>query len=177
MVTTKSEKAIFFDRDGILNKALVVNRKPRSPRNIKELIINTSIKDFLLAVKKNYYLICVTNQPEVGRKTFLKKDVDEINIFIKNYFNLDDVFSCYHEKDNICDCRKPKIGMLLEAKKKYFINLNQSIVIGDRWKDVTMGKKAGCKTIFVDYNYDETLRDQPDIKIDNLENLKNYVPI
>jgi D-glycero-D-manno-heptose 1,7-bisphosphate phosphatase len=177
MVIVRSNKAIFLDRDGILNKALVINRKPKSPKNIKELIINQFLKDLLVTAKEKYYLICVTNQPEVGKNYFLKKDIDEINTYIKNYFNLDDVFSCYHKKDNICNCRKPKIGMLLKAQKKYSINLKESIVIGDRWKDITMGKKAGCKTIFIDYNYDEILRDQPDIKIDNLESLKNYVPV
>lgn len=177
MVTNNTRKALFLDRDGILNKALVVNNKPKSPKNINELVINKPLKNFLTVAKNSFYLICITNQPEVGRNVFLKKDVDEINIFIKNYFNLDEVFTCYHKEDNICECRKPKIGMLLEAQKKYSINLSESIVIGDRWKDISMGKKACCKTIFMDYKYDESLVDEPDIKIDNLKDLENYVSI
>lgn len=170
-------KAIFFDRDGVLNRAIVLNNRPFSPKNIKELVINKFLKKTLLEAKKNFYLICITNQPEVGRNNFLEKDVEEINISIKNYFKLNDVFSCYHSKDNVCDCRKPKIGLILQAQKKYSINLKESIVIGDRWKDITMGKLAGCKTIFVDYNYDENLIDKPDIRINHLKELKKYVSI
>ena len=91
------------------------------------------------------------------------------------YFALDDIISCFHEKDGICNCRKPKIGMLLKAQEKYSLNFSRSIVIGDRWKDVTMGKNAGCKTIFVDYKYDENIVDIPDIKLSNLKELKNNV--
>lgn len=173
----KKSKAIFLDRDGILNKALVVNNKPKSPKNINELVLNKSLKKFLIQAKKNFFLICLTNQPEVGRKKFSKIEIEKINKYIKDFFNLDDIFTCYHEKDNICNCRKPNIGMLLKSQKKYSIDLKESIVIGDRWKDITMGKKAGCKTIFVDYKYDEILKDKPDIIVDNINKLKSYVQL
>jgi D-glycero-D-manno-heptose 1,7-bisphosphate phosphatase len=65
--------------------------------------------------------------------------------------------------------------LLLKSKKKYNINLKKSIVIGDRWKDIAMGKKAGCKTIFVDYNYNENLKDRPDVKVNNIKKLINHV--
>jgi D-glycero-D-manno-heptose 1,7-bisphosphate phosphatase len=174
-MVTKRSRAIFLDRDGILNKAIVINKKPKSPKNLSELVLNKSLKKFLLDAKKSYYLICVTNQPEVGRKKFSKTEIKKINNFIKVFFNLDDIFTCYHEKDNICNCRKPKIGLLLKSKKKYNINLKKSIVIGDRWKDIAMGKKAGCKTIFVDYNYNENLKDRPDVTVNNIKKLINHV--
>ncbi len=177
MVRTVIDKTIFLDRDGVLNKAIVINNKPKSPKNSKELVLNKKIKKILSKAKKNYYLICITDQPEVGRNKFIKKDIEEINQIVKNYFGLDDILTCYHERDKICDCRKPNIGMLEKAKDKFSINFKKSIVIGDRWRDVSMGKKVGCKTIFVDYKYDETLKDQPDIKINNLKELENYVPI
>ena len=175
MVGTYDNKAIFLDRDGILNQAIIKKNKPRSPKNLDELILNKQIKNILLELKKDYFLICITNQPEVGRKTFLKQDVEEINSHVMKYFALDDIISCFHEKDGICNCRKPKIGMLLKAQEKYSLNFSRSIVIGDRWKDVTMGKNAGCKTIFVDYKYNENIVDSPDIKLNNLEELKNNV--
>lgn len=173
----KKSKAIFLDRDGILNKAIVVNNKPKSPKNINELVLNKSLKKFLLEAKKKFLLICVTNQPEVGRKKFSKIEIEKINNYIKDFFNLDDIFTCYHEKDNLCDCRKPNTGMLLKSQKKYSIDLKKSIVIGDRWKDITMGKKAGCKTIFVDYKYDEILKDKPDIIVNNINKLKSHVQL
>ena len=100
-----------------------------------------------------------------------------MNNYIKDFFNLDDIFTCYHEKDNLCNCRKPNIGMLLKSQKKYSIDLKKSIVIGDRWKDITMGKKVGCKTIFVDYKYDEILKDKPDITVNNINKLKSHVQL
>jgi D-glycero-D-manno-heptose 1,7-bisphosphate phosphatase len=175
VVANFQNKAIFLDRDGILNKAIIKNNKPKSPQNFDELILNKFLKNILLKLKKKYFLICITNQPEVGRKNFLKKEVNKINSYIKEYFNLDDVFSCFHKKDGICNCRKPKIGMILKAQKKYSLNLKKSIIIGDRWRDIAMGKIAGCKTIFIDYKYNEVAIERPDVKLNNLKELNNNV--
>ena len=177
MVNLKRSKAIFLDRDGILNEALVENKLPKAPKNINELKINFLLRDVLLELKKNYFLICVTNQPEVSRKKFNKRDVEEINTYIKDYFFLDDLLCCYHANDGECDFRKPKIGMLTHSKKKFGIILENSIVIGDRWKDIDMGNHAKCKTIFVDYSYDEKLKSRPHIILNNITNLKKILNV
>ena len=177
MVKFRRTKAIFLDRDGILNETLIKNNLPTSPKNITELKVNFFLRDILQDLKSVFFLICVTNQPEVGRKKFNKKDVDEINDYIQDYFSLDDLLCCYHANDGECNFRKPKIGMLNHSKKKFGISLENSIVIGDRWKDIDMGNQAKCKTIFVDYSYNEKLKSRPHVIINNIKNLKKILNV
>ena len=85
-----------------------------------------------------------------------------MHLFLKKVLPLDDIYVCWHGQDGECKCRKPLPGMLLQVSEKYNIDFQQSYLIGDRWKDIEAGKSAGCKTIFLDYNYNELLRSQPD---------------
>ena len=79
-------------------------------------------------------------------------------------------FVCYHDDHDNCKCRKPKLGLLLEARKKWDINLKKSYIIGDRWKDIEAGKSAGCKTIFIDCNYKEAKPKNTNFTTDSLLN-------
>jgi len=74
---------------------------------------------------------------------------------------------CYHPGKGLsdCDCRKPKPGMLLRAASELEIDLNSSWMIGDRWRDIDCGHAAGCKTILIDYQYAEILRQPPDFRV------------
>ena len=149
------KKAIFLDRDGVINEVIIRDGKPCSPNNIDELKINPYAKELIQHLKfKNYLTVVVTNQPDVERKKVSKEDVIEINNFLQKSLNLDDVFVCFSD-DNNCSHRKPNPGMLLDAQKKWNIDLSFSYLIGDRSKDIEAGIKAGVKTIFIDYNYNE----------------------
>ena len=97
----------------------------------------------------------VTNQPNVSRGLVKKSEVIKINKYVKKILNLDDIYCCFHDNKDKCKCRKPKAGMLINAKKKWKIDLKNSFMVGDRKKDIDAGKKAGCKNFFIDYNYDE----------------------
>ena len=99
----------------------------------------------------------ITNQPDVYRKKTSKIDVKLINNFLKKKLGLDDIYVCYHDNIHKCDCRKPKPGMILLAKKKWNINLKNSFLIGDRLSDIIAGKKAGCVCFFINYHYNEKL--------------------
>ncbi len=100
----------------------------------------------------NYLLICVTNKPDIERGLMTQAVVDAIYDKMRAELPLDDVFICYHENS---DCYKPKPGLLLAAAKKYNIDLPQSYMIGDRWRDIGAGQNAGCKTIWIDRGYAE----------------------
>ena len=76
-----------------------------------------------------------------------------MNNFLKKEIELDDIFVCYHDDKDNCNCRKPKPGLLLEASKKWYVDFKKSFMIGDRWRDIQAGVKVGCKTIFLNYNY------------------------
>lgn len=150
------KKAVFLDRDGVLNRVLIKNGKPFPPYDLNNLEILEGAKDTIAALKKsNWLVIVVTNQPDVARKITSKKNVEKINKYLKSILQFDDIYTCYHDNHDFCDCRKPKPGMLVTASKKNNIILQNSYMVGDRWSDIEAGNKAGCKTIFIDYKYKE----------------------
>lgn len=148
-------KAVFFDRDGILINAVVKDKKPHSIKNLKSIVIKKNIEKIINTIKrKNYLVFMITNQPDVKRKLTKKKNVIKINLFLKKKLKLDDIFVCY-ESNNNCYRKKPNPGMIYDAKEKWKINLKKSYLIGDRWKDIEAGNRAGVITIYKDCNYDE----------------------
>jgi D-glycero-D-manno-heptose 1,7-bisphosphate phosphatase len=146
-----SKKAIFLDSDGVLNTAIVKEGKPLAPTTLAELEIPDEVKPALDKLKAaGYLLICVTNKPDIERGLMTQAEVDAIYDKMRSELPLDDVFICYDENS---DCYKPKPGLLLAAAEKYNIDLAQSYMVGDRWRDVGAGQNAGCKTVWIDRGY------------------------
>lgn len=140
----------------MINFTKIVNGKPYSPKNLSEFNLIPEVKDSLYKLKcAGYLLVIITNQPDVARKIASKKNINKIHEVIKKTLPITEIFSCFHDDKNNCDCRKPKPGLILHASKKYKIDLNISYMIGDRWKDIEAGEKAGCRTVFIDYQYNE----------------------
>jgi len=170
------KKAVFLDRDGVINKAIIKDGKPLSPNSLKELEILPGVRQSITKLKKlKFVCLVVTNQPNVSRKIVDKNSVIQINNFLKNEIPFDDVFVCYHDDKDNCDCRKPKPGLLLEAGKKWDVDFKKSFMIGDRWRDIEAGKKLGCKTIFLDYKYNETKPKKPSFVSDTLFNAVHII--
>jgi len=158
-----NNKAVFLDRDGVINRTVVRNRKPYPPDTLQDLEILKDVPEALNLLKESgFLLIVVTNQPDVGRGKQKQETVEEMHLYLKEQLPLDDIYVCWHGQDGECDCRKPLPGMFLQASDKYGVNFQQSYLIGDRWKDIEAGRTAGCKTIFLDYHYNELLRSTPD---------------
>ena len=150
-------KAIFLDRDGVINKIFIKNGLPSSPDTFDQLEILTGVKESILRLKKlNFLCLVATNQPDVSRGKIDKKIVIEMNNFLKKEIELDDIFVCFHDDKHNCNCRKPKPGLLVQASKKWNVEINKSFMIGDRWRDIQAGINIGCKTIFIDNDYKET---------------------
>lgn len=168
------EAAIFFDRDGVLIDAPIIDMKPTSSQVLKDIKLCKDIKKICNYYMNKYYLIMVTNQPDASKGINSKKNILEINNFLKKKLNLDSVFVCYSANDKCFD-RKPNPGMILKAQLKYKINLKKSFMIGDRWRDVGAGNKAGCTTIFVDRNYSEKLSYKPNYSILKLKEIFSII--
>jgi D-glycero-D-manno-heptose 1,7-bisphosphate phosphatase len=94
---------------------------------------------------------------------------------LKKETKFDDIFVCYHDDVDNCDCRKPKAGLLTQASKKWNIDLKKSFMIGDRWIDIEAGNNVGCKTIFIDYKYDEYKPENPNFITDSLINAASII--
>lgn len=168
-------KAVFLDRDGVLNKAIVKDGKPYPPATMDELEIIDDAPDALTALKRQgYLLIGATNQPDVSRGTTSKAFVESINAVLLDKLPLNDIKVCYHDDADCCDCRKPLPGLLVQAAKEYDIDLTKSFMIGDRWKDIDAGKKAGCQTIWINREYSEK-RPTTDFMTTSLTDASNWI--
>jgi D-glycero-D-manno-heptose 1,7-bisphosphate phosphatase len=162
-------RAVFLDRDGVINRAIVRNGLPYPPANRAELEILAGVPQALNALKaQGFVLLVVTNQPDVARGTTPRSAVEEIHRHLAATLPIDGFYACYHDSVDSCDCRKPKPGMLLEGARDHRIQLAASYMVGDRWRDCAAGRAAGCKTIFIDYGYREQQPDRPDHTASNL---------
>ena len=154
-------KAVFLDSDGVVNLAIIREGKIYAPTSVKELVIPDEVKPALDRLKKaGYLLLLASNKPDVARGLMTQESVDEIMAKFRQELPLDDIFLCmspYHESP----CYKPNPWLLLEGAKKYDVDLKQSYMIGDRFRDVGAGKNAGCKTIWIDRHYEEPAPNPP----------------
>ena len=142
---------------------------PYPPVNLDEFEILPGVSEALKKLHAaDYLLIVVTNQPDVARGTVKKVDVELMNSQLLSRLPLDDIKTCYHDGNDSCLCRKPLPGALLEAAKEHNINLLKSFMIGDRWRDIEAGQRAGCKTFFVNYRYTEQQPNVPDFIVSSL---------
>ena len=158
------ERAVFLDRDGVINRALVRDNKPYPPSSFAEFEILPGVAEACAKLKQaGFLLVVTTNQPDVGRGTISLELVESLHAHMQRELPLDRVEVCYHPGKGAsdCDCRKPKPGMLLRAAQELNIDLKQSYMVGDRWRDIDCGHAAGCTTILIDYDYDEPLRLAP----------------
>jgi D-glycero-D-manno-heptose 1,7-bisphosphate phosphatase len=154
---------VFLDRDGVLNRALVRDGRPYAPTNLTEFEILPEVPAALARLKQaGFLLVVATNQPDVARGDFPRSVVEAMHGQLRTRLPIDDIKVCYEVDSPECRCYKPKPGMLLDAAAEYGIDLAQSFMIGDRWRDVDCGRNAGCFTIFIDRNYAEPLRSLPD---------------
>jgi len=149
-------KAVFLDRDGVINKAIVIDGKPYPPSTIKEVEILPGVQDGISLLKWNgYKIFVITNQPDVARGTASIQNVQSINSFLAEQLSIDKVYCCFHDENENCNCRKPKPGMINEAAEEWSINLGSSFLIGDRWRDIEAAQNANVVSILLDYDYNE----------------------
>jgi D-glycero-D-manno-heptose 1,7-bisphosphate phosphatase len=162
-------RAVFLDRDGVLNRAIVRDGKPHPPRSVAELEILPDVGNALAALHAaGWLLIVVTNQPDAARGATTRDEVEKVNAALGAALPIDEFRTCYHDSDAGCDCRKPKPGALLAAAVRHDIDLHESYMVGDRWRDVEAGQRAGCKTIFLDYCYQEKQPETVDYRVESL---------
>jgi D-glycero-D-manno-heptose 1,7-bisphosphate phosphatase len=149
-------RAVFLDRDGVLIDAAVRDGKPYPPAGPEEVEIVPDTAPALEQLKAaGFLLLVVTNQPDVARGTQTRAVVESMHERLAAALPIDDLFVCYHDDADGCDCRKPKPGLLLEAAAKHGIDLRRSYLVGDRWRDIDAGHAAGCTPVWIDRGYVE----------------------
>jgi D-glycero-D-manno-heptose 1,7-bisphosphate phosphatase len=162
-------RAVFLDRDGVLNRAIVRDGKPYPPDSVQALEVLPGVPQALQSLRAAGYLnVVVTNQPDVATGKQTREAVTAINQRLLANLALDAVKVCFHSDDDACDCRKPKPGLLLEAARELHIDLAQSFLVGDRWRDVGAAHAAGCRALFIEYSYKEKRPDKPYVAVNSL---------
>ncbi len=165
--------AVFLDRDGVLNRSIVRDGKPYPPAELDEFALLPGVEAACARLKAaDFALVVVTNQPDVGRGTQTRAAVEAMHVaLLAAVPQIDRIEVCYHagrEHDELCDCRKPLPGMFQNAADALGLDLARSFCVGDRWRDVDAGRAAGCRTVFIDLGYAETLRATPDFRARDL---------
>jgi D-glycero-D-manno-heptose 1,7-bisphosphate phosphatase len=149
-------KAVFLDRDGVLNLPVVRDGKPYPPASVDDLRIYPDAWDALTSLKRaGYLLIVVTNQPDVARGTQTSAGLSAIHAAIGATLPIDQFVVCAHEDADGCECRKPRPGMVLTAAAEHHVDLERSFLIGDRWRDIECGAAAGVRSVLLERNYRE----------------------
>jgi len=169
-------RAVFLDRDGVINASVVRNGKPYPPASLEEMKILPGVVEAIQSLRQaGFAVVVVTNQPDVATGFQRKEMVEAMHRNICNELLIDDVRVCYHIDADNCACRKPKPGMLLEAAHDLTIDLTCSFMVGDRWRDIEAGKAAGCYTFFIDYGYEEMKPELPDVVVASLEEASKVI--
>ncbi|HEX5214642.1 MAG TPA: HAD family hydrolase [Vicinamibacterales bacterium] len=147
---------MFLDRDGVLNEHVLRNGRPLPPPDRDSLKIVAGAAAALDVLHDaGFFLVCVTNQPDIARGTQTRAVVESINAAVRAALPLDDFRMCPHDTADGCACRKPKPGMLLESAAAHNLDLTRSFMVGDRWSDIHAGRRAGCRTVLIGTGYGE----------------------
>jgi D-glycero-D-manno-heptose 1,7-bisphosphate phosphatase len=169
-------KAVFLDRDGVINANLVRDGKPVAPATLDEFRIFPDAAAAAQRLKDaGFLLIVVTNQPDVRTGLTSKATMEAMHDRIRALMPIDDFEICLHTDADNCACRKPKPGLLLRAAAKHGIALTDSIVIGDRWRDVLAGQAVGCRTIRIDHGMAEDRPSAPERTVKSLTEAAVYI--
>lgn len=162
-------RAVFLDRDGVINRAVVRDGKPYPPDSLEELRILPGVPETLARLRAAGFInVIVTNQPDVAAGKQRREVVEGMHAFLLSRLPVNAVKVCYHADADDCACRKPRPGMLLEAARELGIDLAASFMVGDRWRDVGAGQAAGCKCFFLDCGYAEKRPDKPYVAVKSL---------
>jgi len=169
-------RAVFLDRDGVVNRALVRRGKPYPPVTAEGVEILPGAAAALRRLKAaGYLLVVVTNQPDVARGAQSRSEVDAIHARLASELPIDDFRVCCHDDGDACSCRKPKPGLILDAARDHDVDVGASVMVGDRWRDIEAGRRAGCATVFLDYGYQEPKPEKPDMVAKSLAEAAEWI--
>ena len=166
--------AVFLDRDGVINRAIVRGGRPYAPHRVEDLEVLPGVAEALARLKaEGFALVVITNQPDVARGSLTEETLRAMHQHLATLLPLDELRVCCHDDSDGCDCRKPKAGLLTRPP---LYDLNRSVVVGDRWRDIEAGHRAGCRAaVLIDYGYDEQQTTTPDVRVRSLSEAADWI--
>jgi len=171
------KRAVFLDRDGVLNEPVVRDGKPYPPVRPGDLVVCEGAASALDALRGlGFALVCITNQPDVARGTLAAHTLDAINARLMAALPLDALYVCRHDDADNCTCRKPKPGLIHQAAHDLGLDAAASYLVGDRWRDIEAGAAARCRTVLVDRWYQERSSSiPPDARVASLSAAATWI--
>lgn len=162
----------FLDRDGTLIETDVEGGKPIAINDVSRVQLVPGVRNGCAELRDHgFLLVMVTNQPDVARGVVSRETVQVVNEEIRGELDLDMVLACLHDDSDHCPCRKPAAGMLFEAAERTHMKLGlESVIFGDRWKDIEAGRRAGVSSVLFEGCYVETTECHPSFKCSVFEN-------
>jgi D-glycero-D-manno-heptose 1,7-bisphosphate phosphatase len=169
-------KAVFLDRDGVINQTVFRRNAQRAPQDMSEWAYLEGVHVTLGQLHaRGYLLIVCTNQPDVSRGWQTREQVDEFHRMIERELPIARVYACFHDQADGCGCRKPKPGMLLQGGAEFGVDLSRSFMVGDRPTDIEAGRAAGCRTIYLRHAGDAEPAPAADHEIRTLRELLDLI--
>lgn len=168
------KKAIFFDRDGVVNKLVARDGGLYSPRVLKDFIFYDDIKpciDYL--IEKNFLIFIISNQPDISRGKMTIKELEKIDLVINKKLRIDEIYYSFESEFTINGTKKPSPKMLFEAREKWRIDFSKSFFVGDSITDRDCAKNANLSFILVSRSHNKELNYS--VKINTLNDLKNII--
>jgi D-glycero-D-manno-heptose 1,7-bisphosphate phosphatase len=143
-------RAVFLDRDGVLNALVMRDGIAVSPRAMEDFAIVPDARASVTRLKDaGFRVFVITNQPDIARGRMSKAVLDEMSSALRAELPLDDIAVCTHDDADDCVCRKPRAGMLHTLAERWQVDLPRSVVVGDSWRDMHAGRAANCKTVML----------------------------
>lgn len=142
---------VFIERDGVLNIVRLDRHQHQvSPMTLDQFKVNEDAGPLLHKLKAaGFVLIATTNQPWLSHGQLTRREMDRMHDTLRRALPLDDIFVCPHAEADRCPCRKPKPGLLIEAKFKWHLSMDHSFVISDKWFDAEAARTAGCTSLIL----------------------------
>ena len=174
-VSPQAQPAVFFDRDGVLIEAPVRGGRPAAIRSVEQLSLTRDAAAVCGELKElGVPLFCFTNQPDVKRGLTTRYVVEQINTAMAGTLGITEVAVAWTDSDED-PMFKPNPGMLLALAEKHDIDLSKSVAVGDRWRDIVAGQRAGTKTVFIDRKYSERAPDGADLTVSELGEALDWI--
>ena len=175
-VQPTGQPAVFLDRDGVINRPILRQGRPHPPDSVEDLEIYPDAASSIRRLKlAGYAPVVVTNQPDVARGLQRAEVVHEINRELRKRVDVAAVYVCFHDDADGCRCRKPAPGLLLDAAHDLGLDLSRSFMVGDRWRDVEAGHRAGCRTVYIDRRYSERSPQDADVVTTSLAEAVSWI--
>jgi D-glycero-D-manno-heptose 1,7-bisphosphate phosphatase len=172
--TAAGRTAVFLDRDGVLNDITVENGVPLSPPSAGEFRVTAGSAAAIVRLRaRGLPVFVASNQPDIARGSLAPEELTRMTTKLRESLPLDDVAICPHDDQDGCACRKPQPGLLLSMAERWSVDLSRSYMVGDSWKDVEAGRRAGCHTILLRRDYNAATR--ADTVVDTLEEAVEFI--